>query len=166
MSVAAWLRERSRRRATSRSSRRSLSASRENWWTVADMPARSAAPSAVLDLLLRRRLGNSRGSRRARRRAILAPERQREQAGAGAYRDVGHVERGPAPVVYADVQKIHHTERRANPINEIADGAAAHHAQGHDAQPVARPRRAEQPPEHGERHQREHQEYLAGIRAK
>src|SRR5260370_40618582 len=96
-------------------------------------------------------------------RPAFLPERKPECDGADRDRGVGHIERGPAPGAEADVDEVDDSLRAANPVDEIADGAATDERQRQEPEAIARPGAAYQRREHHQRHDRESEKDPAGV---
>ena len=137
ISVAACVRERSSRCATSESRRTSLSASAVN---ASRRPGMSPGAAGMVSCSARAavRWRPRRGApARLCGRDILLPEDPREQQRAHAHAHVGDVERRPAMRADADIEEVHDALRRAEPVDQVADRAADDHRDRRRAQHVA-----------------------------
>src|SRR5690606_365582 len=111
ISVAALVRETSRADATKRSSRCPLCSS----LTVNSLMANSLMANSLM-------IASRHHSRSS---AILLKQHPCQQYCAGAHRDIGNVERGPAMRSYANIDKVNHTAARTKPVDEITNRARA-----------------------------------------
>src|SRR5688572_15549684 len=154
MSVAAAVRERSRREATSRSSRDPLGSLMTNWCSPGAGPL--GAPPVIPEAASGS-LGRAGDVRRGPSgpRTILGPKRPCEHEGTHAYRHVRDVERRPPVNADADVDEINDAHGMSNPVDHVADRARTHQPDRGDANPVVGGRLAIEPPENDERDDRQ-----------
>src|SRR5260370_27325201 len=99
---------------------------------------------------------------RAVLRPAFLPERKPECDGGDRDRGVGHIEGGPAPGAEAEVDEVDDALRAANPVDEIADGAATDERQRHQPEAIAGSGTAYERREHHQRHDRESEKDPAG----
>ena len=88
-------------------------------------------------------------------RAAFLPQRESECDRADRDCRIGDIERGPAPGADPDVHEVHDALRAANPVDQVADRAAADQRQRDQPEPVAGTRA---PHQRGEDEERDHGE--------